>query len=191
MAGILNAIDLRSPEYKASKRIISPACIKLIYGIIFIYIITGSYLGLRLYIDNLNYHLASENAELQLLSFKKAVLNKETDEILQLQKQQKLVKDLSSGYYPFTVYICAINEASEITNVSIKKTYLDHSGTFIVSGTANCHQSIAIFNQSLNDLSIFKSAAITSTELAGPALFYFSIEGILSEMEVRALNDQD
>lgn len=177
MVKINDGLDLRSSEFIASRRLFTAHFYFVLAFILSTFMITTLYFGLKIYADLLQSELLTEEAALQLLTFKSGQLTVILEEIALLEAKSNLENKLRNPDRPLSQLLITIREKAAFNQITIYLITIDHIGNLMIEGRSSDRHYITIFNHSLTELPLLTSTMITTIEMNGEDSFYFKIKG--------------
>jgi hypothetical protein len=139
--------------------------------------ITTLYFGLKIYADLLQSELLTEEAALQLLTFKSEQLKVSLEEIALLEAKSNLENNLGNSDRPLSQLLKTIREKAAFNQITLYLITIDHIGNMIIEGRSYDRHYITIFNHSLAELPLLAPTMITTIEMNSEDSFYFKIKG--------------
>lgn len=183
MVEINKEIDLRSPEFIASRRFIKPVLLKYLAVFLSLALISGAHYGAARYCDQLRSHLKANTAAVQNLK-------EEVPPLLDLSFQASLVKARSgleqsfhSSSKPLHTYLVQARQLADLYHLDMELAMIDAGGKLLLKGTGRQINNMALYNRALEELPFIARAEITTINLNQEEKYHFEIQCVTKPQE--------
>lgn len=177
MVKIKSVLDLRSPEFIASRRFFKPVSLCILAVICFTGMVIGFCYGLTSYINRLQREVLMERASVRILASKTVPLTGLSEEVTRLENKYAIENSLREPGEALSFLLQGINETALSSHVKIESITIDQNRTVLIEGSGTVMQDVSLFNNALTELPAFSSSVIASIERYGENTFNFSISG--------------
>jgi len=168
-------IDLRSPEFIASRRLVRPVFLKYMVIVLLSFLMPGSYYGILFYSSNLQLELAAENNYLLELEERVLPLQELLEETALLKIRSGLEKELELASKPIHEYLLAVKEKAYRHQIEADSITVDNTGNLSFKGRSGNITAIASYNQDLENLPFISRPEVISVNLIHDGGYNFEI----------------
>lgn len=172
-------LDLRSPECKASLRLIKPRTLKLILAVMLIFCLAGALYGLGIYALTLEQEIHSLSTERAAISPLYEPLAEMEGEIEKIKDRAALEEKYLAADRTWSVYLHKIRSAAP-RGLDTGEIVICAAGTIEIRGSSPSMQSTALYKQSLKDLSFTESIHLETIILNPAERYDFSIRAVIT-----------
>lgn len=183
MVEINKEIDLRSPEFIASRRFIKPVLLKYLAIILSLALISGAHYGAARYCDHLRAHLEANTFAVQNLK-------EEVTPLLDLAFKASLVKvrseleqSFQSSSKPLHTYLVQARQLADLYHLNMELAIIDAGGKLLLKGTGRQINNMALYNRALEELPFIERAEIITINLNQEEKYHFEIQCLTKPAE--------
>lgn len=171
------AVDLRSPEFIASRRFFKPRFYLVLAVIGCILAVGGFFYGMRLFSSILHSEISKKDILLHQLIPEAKPLELFMGENALLEAKASLENDIRSRQIPMSAHLQSIREKAAGHRIVVRTITIDSSGILQIEGSGPDLQHIALFNQMLTALPFVTDATVASIEMTANQDYFFKING--------------
>ncbi len=180
MVEINSDIDLRSPEFIASRRPVSSAFLKKILVMLCCFLTAGLIYFACSLTGYLERQLYAAHAAVDELREEVEPIYELADQSALLQARANLEQELLESTQPIDKYLLAATQLAQDYSLEPAQVAVDREGNFLLKGRGGNLNDLASFNNRFEELPYIFSAEITALSLCpdGGYLFEFTATGI-------------
>jgi len=168
-------IDLRTPEYIASRRLLSPAFLKICSALLGCCLLGSVFYAALAYTDGLKRELASETAIVSELREEVAPLLELAEETALLRARFNLEQDLLQSLPSAQEYFTVVRQLASNHRLELKTLTVDREGNVYLKGWGRDMDNIALFSSALEDESCFFSSEVLSVHRSPKGGYFFEL----------------
>ncbi len=171
-------LDLRTPEYIASRRLFGPPFLKLLSGILGFCMLVGAFYAATIYPDWLRRELEQEIGLAIGLREEVAPLLELAEETALLKARSDLEQDLIKSLDPPQEYLLVAKKLASAHRLNLEKVTVDRNGSLFLKGWSRDLGDIALFSQVLECEPCFVSSEVRLINRGPGGNYYFELTAL-------------